>query len=221
MVKSEKAFKWGIAIIVIFGLLNAFYFLNWIIALKVALPILCVFMIGAILLQSGKGGGLAAIGGLGDQAAFGTRTSSFLTQVTYLIGAAFIVTTILLFKLSVPTEKLESMITQEMPAGRHASEHDEHAGHDHGEHEGHDHGAVPDNGAETTESSQFSMQNVQEEQPDKVVPKDVSREAVLNEPVLHTETTTSNAVNETAQSTISTAETMPGDQKETGANPVK
>ncbi len=113
MIKAEKAFKWGLAIVVIFGTLNAFFFLNWIVALKITLPILCVFLIGAILLQSGKGGGLAAIGGLGDQSAFGTRTSSFLTQVTYLIGAAFIVATIFLFKLSSPTGDLGTMMTHE------------------------------------------------------------------------------------------------------------
>ena len=71
MVKAEKAFMWGIAIIFVFGILNAFYFLNIVIGLKIALPILCVFLIGSILLQSGKGGGLAGIGGLGDQCTFG------------------------------------------------------------------------------------------------------------------------------------------------------
>ncbi|MBI2472310.1 MAG: preprotein translocase subunit SecG [Planctomycetes bacterium] len=126
MVKAEKAFKWGIAIIVIFGILNAFFFLNLVIGLKIALPILCVFLIGSILLQSGKGGGLAAIGGLGDQSAFGTRSSTFLSKVTYLIGAAFIVATIFLFKLSIPTKSLETMITQEMPAAQHTHEHPAH-----------------------------------------------------------------------------------------------
>ena len=130
MIKAEKAFKWGLAIVVIFGILNAFFFLNWIVALKITLPILCVFLIGAILLQSGKGGGLAAIGGLGDQSAFGTRTSSFLTQVTYLIGAAFIVATIFLFKLSSPTGDLGTMMTHE---------HHEHQEHEHGEDCDHDH----------------------------------------------------------------------------------
>ncbi|MCF6148793.1 MAG: preprotein translocase subunit SecG [Candidatus Kuenenia sp.] len=128
MVKAEKAFKWGIAIFVIFGILNAFFFLSWIAAFKIILPILCVFLIGAILLQSGKGGGLAAIGGLGDQAAFGTRTSSFLTQVTYLIGAAFIVATIFLFKLSSPVGDIGSMITHEQ------HEHTEEGNHDHASH---------------------------------------------------------------------------------------
>lgn len=123
MVKAEKAFKWGIAILVIFGILNAFYFFNLIIAFKIVLPILCVFMIGAILLQSGKGGGLAAIGGLGDQSAFGTRTSTFLTKVTYLIGAAFIVATVFLFKLSISTHMMHTMVTQESPEVPHTHDH--------------------------------------------------------------------------------------------------
>lgn len=136
MVKAEKAFKWGLAIVVIFGILNAFFFLNWIVALKITLPILCVFLIGAILLQSGKGGGLAAIGGLGDQSAFGTRTSSFLTQVTYLIGAAFIVATIFLFKLSSPTGDLGTMMTHEHQEQQEQQEQQEH---EHGEDCDHDH----------------------------------------------------------------------------------
>src|SRR3990167_2807052 len=140
MVKAEKAFKWGIAIIFVFGILNAFYFLNIVIGLKIALPILCVFLIGSILLQSGKGGGLAAIGGLGDQSTFGTRSSTFLSKVTYLIGAAFIVATIFLFKLSIPTRSLETMVTQDIPAAQHTHEHGEHEC-EH-EHE-HEHGNVP------------------------------------------------------------------------------
>lgn len=128
MVKAEKAFKWGIAIVVIFGILNAFYFLNLVTALKIVLPVLCAFMIGAILLQSGKGGGLAAIGGLGDQSAFGTKTSTFLTKVTYLIGAAFIVATVFLFKLSIPTSALNTMAKREVPHAQHTHEHPGHEG---------------------------------------------------------------------------------------------
>ncbi len=160
MVKAEKAFKWGIAIIVIFGILNAFYFLNIVIGLKIALPILCVFLIGSILLQSGKGGGLAAIGGLGDQSAFGTRSSTFLSKITYLIGAAFIVATIFLFKLSIPTRSLETMVTQEIPAAPHA--------HDHGEHEHeHEHGSVPHAEGVSDDAPQVGMQKVTEEESSK------------------------------------------------------
>ena len=160
MVKAEKAFKWGIAIVVIFGILNAFYFLNLIVGLKIALPVLCVFLIGSILLQSGKGGGLAAIGGLGDQSAFGTRTSTFLTKVTYLIGAAFIVTTIFLFKLSIPTRALSTVVTEEIPAEQHAHEHLAHEGEC-------KHGDVPHAEGQSSNVSNVGMQNVAKEQTDK------------------------------------------------------
>ena len=148
MVKAEKAFKWGVAIVVIFGIINALYFLNLIIGLKIVLPILCVFLIGSILLQSGKGGGLASIGGLGDQSAFGTKTSSFLTQVTYLFGAAFIVATIFLFKLSIPV----SAINPRVGHGSHALQHE------HGDEGDHGHDAVPHSAGKMGKKSKFEMQ---------------------------------------------------------------
>ena len=146
MVKAEKALKWGVAIVVIFGIINALYFFNLIIGLKIALPILCVFLIGSILLQSGKGGGLASIGGLGDQSAFGTKTSSLLTQVTYLLGAAFIVATILLFKLSIPVSTINPLVGH----GRHESQH------------AHDHDVVPHAEGKTGKSDKFGMQGMGE-----------------------------------------------------------
>lgn len=176
MVKAEKAFKWGIAIIVIFGILNAFYFLNIVIGLKIALPILCVFLIGSILLQSGKGGGLAAIGGLGDQSAFGTRSSTFLSKVTYLIGAAFIVATIFLFKLSIPTRPLETMAMQGIPDAQHTHEHNGQAC----EHE-HEHGSVPHAAGVSDDASQVGMQKVAEEESGKTVPKGSYHQAAMKE----------------------------------------
>ncbi|MCF6154233.1 MAG: preprotein translocase subunit SecG [Candidatus Brocadia sp.] len=167
MVRAEKAFKWGIAIIVIFGILNAFYFLNLVIALKIVLPVLCVFLIGSILLQSGKGGGLAAIGGLGDQAAFGTRTSTFLTKVTYLIGAAFIVATVFLFKLSIPARGISTMITQEAPETQHTHNHPAHG-------DQHGHGDIPHTERKAGDASAVGMQNVAEETPNKPVPENQS-----------------------------------------------
>lgn len=158
MVKAEKAFKWGIAIVVIFGILNAFFFLNLIIALKIALPILCVFLIGSILLQSGKGGGLAAIGGLGDQAAFGTRTSTFLTKITYLIGAAFIVATIFLFKLSINnTNMMNTRAARGIPASQHEHPmHEEEHDHDHE----HAHPSIPHTKGETDKAPGVGMQSI-------------------------------------------------------------
>jgi len=146
MVKAEKAFKWGVAIVVIFGILNAFFFLNMTVGLKIILPILCVFLIGSILLQSGKGGGLASIGGLGDQSAFGTKTSSFLTQITYLLGAAFIVATIFLFKLSIPVSTINPLIGH----GSHESQHV------------HDHDAVPHAEGKMGKTDKFGMQGMGE-----------------------------------------------------------
>lgn len=178
MVKAEKAFKWGIAIIVIFGILNAFYFLNIVIGLKIALPILCVFLIGSILLQSGKGGGLAAIGGLGDQSAFGTRSSTFLSKITYLIGAAFIVATIFLFKLSIPTRHLETMAMQGIPDAEHTHEHNGQAC-EH-EHE-HEHGSVPHAEGVSDDASQMGMQKVAEEESSKAGPEGSYHHAAMKE----------------------------------------
>ena len=151
MVKAEKAFKWGVAIVVIFGIINALYFLNLTIGLKIVLPILCVFLIGSILLQSGKGGGLASIGGLGDQSAFGTKTSSFLTQVTYLFGAAFIVATIFLFKLSIPVSAINPLIGH----GSHELQHV------HGDECDHDHDAAPHAEGKAGKTDKFGMQGME------------------------------------------------------------
>ena len=209
MVKAEKAFKWGIAIIVIFGILNAFYFLNIVIGLKIALPVLCMFLIGSILLQSGKGGGLAAIGGLGDQSAFGTRSSTFLSKITYLIGAAFIVATIFLFKLSIPTRSLETMVTQEIPAAPHA--------HDHGEHEHeHEHGSVPHAEGVSDDAPQVGMQKVAEEESGKTGLEGSYHHAAMKEETSQGQSMGMNPVEKEKQT--SSVEEMPatGDQKETG-----
>jgi len=116
---NEKTIKWALATIVVFGLVLAMYMLKMVSVLKIFLVLTCVALIGAILLQAGKGGGLAAIGGLQDQSTFGTRTSTFLSKLTYLIGAAFIIGTICLTKISSITfiEKAAVEQTAEMPAG--------------------------------------------------------------------------------------------------------
>ena len=160
---AEKAFKWGVAIVVIFGILNAFYLFKIVVALKITLPVLCIFLIGSILLQSGKGGGLAAIGGLGDQSAFGTKTGTFLSKITYLLGAAFIVTTVFVFKLSVPVSPLKTITTHEAPLSQHTHEHEPSA------HEGgYGHGDVhQDEKVDATDN--LGMQSVEEKKSDKSV----------------------------------------------------
>lgn len=48
---------------------------------------LCVFLIGLILLQRGRGGGLAgAFGGMGGQSAFGTKAGDVFTRITVVVA---------------------------------------------------------------------------------------------------------------------------------------
>lgn len=116
---NEKTVKWALAIIVVFGLVFTMTTMHMVSALKIFLVLTCVVLLGTILLQAGKGGGLAAIGGLQDQSSFGTRTSTFLSKLTYLIGAVFIVSTICLTRISSVTfvEKAAPQPAAEMPAG--------------------------------------------------------------------------------------------------------
>ena len=142
--------KWIAAIVIIFGLLTMFFILDWSVVIKSLLIFSCVVLIGCVLLQSGKGGGLAAIGGLADQSAMGTQTGGVLAKVTYLVGAIFIVSTLLLTKMTLMsmhgTDTLRrgtaTSIQQEFEGNENAL--DEHAGHNHppGEHAGHDNSQV-------------------------------------------------------------------------------
>ncbi len=50
-----------------------------------------LFLIGLILLQRGRGGGLAgAFGGMGGQSAFGTKAGDVFTRITIGVAAAWI-----------------------------------------------------------------------------------------------------------------------------------
>ena len=50
-----------------------------------------LFLIGLILLQRGRGGGLAgAFGGMGGQSAFGTKAGDVFTRITICVAAAWI-----------------------------------------------------------------------------------------------------------------------------------
>lgn len=142
--------KWIAAIVIVFGLLAVFYILGWSTVLKSSLIFACVVLIGCVLLQSGKGGGLAAIGGLADQSALGTQTGGVLAKVTYLVAAVFIVATLLLTKQSLNSMHGVDSIRSGMSSTSFLHEHaghegiDEHAGHNHapGEHVDHSQVAV-------------------------------------------------------------------------------
>lgn len=154
MNKSESIFKWGIAIFIIFGLLTLFFIFQWGIVLKISLIVLSIVLIATVLIQSGRGGGLAAIGGLSDQSMMGTKTGSFLGNVTYLLGAAVFVSGILLSKTNISTRmRLETPINNMVapPAAQQA--HDDH---------NHDQGSQPVQGGMSEVEPPIGMKEIQE-----------------------------------------------------------
>jgi preprotein translocase subunit SecG len=59
--------------------------------LFVLFVLVCICLIGVILLQKGRGGGLSgAFGGAGGHTAFGTRTGDMFTWVTVVLMGLFI-----------------------------------------------------------------------------------------------------------------------------------
>lgn len=55
--------------------------------------LVCLILIAAILLQSGRGGGLADMfGGATSQTIFGARASTFLTRATTVAASLFLIT---------------------------------------------------------------------------------------------------------------------------------
>jgi preprotein translocase subunit SecG len=58
--------------------------------------VLAVFLIVLILIQRGKGGGLAgALGGMGGQSAFGTKAGDLFTKITIGVAAVWIILCVL------------------------------------------------------------------------------------------------------------------------------
>ena len=64
--------------------------------------LICLVLVAAVLLQSGRGGGLvSAFGTSGGSAIFGGRgAGTFLTKATTILGAAFMLTSLVLALLS-------------------------------------------------------------------------------------------------------------------------
>src|SRR5882724_420025 len=58
----------------------------------IPLGLLSVFLVLVILLQRGRGGGLAgALGGMGGQSAFGTKAGDLFTRITVVLAVIWIV----------------------------------------------------------------------------------------------------------------------------------
>ena len=60
--------------------------------LSIMFILVCALLIGVILVQKGRGGGLAgAFGGAGGHSAFGARTGDMFTWITIVLVALFLV----------------------------------------------------------------------------------------------------------------------------------
>lgn len=60
----------------------------------------CIFLILVVLLQQGKGGGLSAMGGGGAQVFGGSGAGNFMTRLTAICAAVFMMTSLSLAYLS-------------------------------------------------------------------------------------------------------------------------
>ena len=83
----KKLLKRGAIVGGFFLLAVLFYGLGWTGVLWAYALLVSAMMVLAILLQSGRGGGLASLGGLGGDSLFGTRSSTPIAKATYVLGA--------------------------------------------------------------------------------------------------------------------------------------
>ena len=98
--KTARTVKWTGIIAGTFVLLLVLYSAQWTGLLKTIQVLACLTLVAVILLQSGKGGGLAALGGMGDQSPFGARSNVALRNVSYFLAGVFLLTILLLVRLS-------------------------------------------------------------------------------------------------------------------------
>ena len=72
--------------------------------LNIVLLVVGLFLILLVLIQKGKGGGLAgAFGGSGGSSAFGSRAGDTFTRITIYVAAVWILLIMILIKLVQPT----------------------------------------------------------------------------------------------------------------------
>jgi preprotein translocase subunit SecG len=75
--------------------------------LAVVLLVLGLFLILLVLIQRGKGGGLAgAFGGAGGSSAFGSRAGDTFTKITIYVAAGWILLIMILIKTTQPAAEL-------------------------------------------------------------------------------------------------------------------
>jgi preprotein translocase subunit SecG len=84
--------------------------------LNVILLLSGIFLILLVLIQRGKGGGLAgAFGGTGGSSAFGSRAGDTFTRITIYVAAIWLLLIMFTIKSSQPTESLPNRGGQVVP----------------------------------------------------------------------------------------------------------
>jgi preprotein translocase subunit SecG len=86
--------------------------------LNVVLLLVGLFLILLVLIQKGKGGGLAgAFGGSGGSSAFGSRAGDTFTRITIYVAAVWVLLIMITIKLVQPTTPLQGESGQvQLPA---------------------------------------------------------------------------------------------------------
>src|SRR6478672_8748116 len=70
--------------------------------LAILMILTAIFLVLVVLIQRGRGGGLAgAFGGMGGQSAFGTKAGDLFTRITIGVAAFWIILCIVTLKLTV------------------------------------------------------------------------------------------------------------------------
>ncbi len=81
--------------------------------LNIVLFLVGLFLILLILIQRGKGGGLAgAFGGAGGSSAFGSRAGDAFTRITIYVAAVWILLIMVIIKMVQPTTSLPPQTEQ-------------------------------------------------------------------------------------------------------------
>lgn len=93
--------------------------------LNVVLLLVGLFLILLVLIQKGKGGGLAgAFGGSGGSSAFGSRAGDTFTRITIYVAAVWILLIMILIKIVQPVAPLQADAgqVQQVPISQPAEE---------------------------------------------------------------------------------------------------
>ena len=87
--------------------------------LNLVLLLISIFLVLLVLIQRGKGGGLAgAFGGAGGSSAFGSRAGDTFTKITIYTAAVWFLLIMFMIKMTQPTDALSSStdIARQAPA---------------------------------------------------------------------------------------------------------